>query len=79
MTTVINNKALVLDLVEWVGQKPRRYAEVMEVWRTSCPRLTIWEDALDLGFLARCFRAAQGTMVELTPAGRTFLASEGRG
>jgi hypothetical protein len=44
---------LVLDLVEWVAARPRAYAEVMEAWRISCPRLTIWEDALDQGLVAR--------------------------
>ncbi len=53
----IENRALVLDLVEWVAGEPRPYAEVMDAWRTSCPRLPIWEDALDLGFVAREPRA----------------------
>ena len=37
--------ALVLDLLEWIGDCPRPYAEVMEAWRTSCPRLPVWEEA----------------------------------
>ena len=41
--------ALVLDLVEWIAREPRPYAEVIATWRTSCPRLTVWEDAADLG------------------------------
>ena len=45
--------ALVLDLVEWVAREPRLYSEVIETWRTSCPRLTIWEDAVDRGYVAR--------------------------
>ncbi len=40
--------ALLLDFVEWVANRPRTYAEAMEAWRTSCPRLTIWEDSVDL-------------------------------
>ena len=44
---------LVLDLVEWIAREPRLYAEVIEAWRTSCPRLTIWEDAVDRGYVAR--------------------------
>ena len=27
------------------------YDEVMEAWRTSCPRLTVWEDAVDRSFV----------------------------
>ena len=43
--------SLVLDLLEWVGTEPRPYAEVIEVWRTSCPRLPVWETANEQGFL----------------------------
>ncbi len=49
--------ALILDLLEWVGPEPRPYAEVLEAWRTSCPRLPVWEDANDRGFVARRRRA----------------------
>ncbi|MCL5776065.1 hypothetical protein M1105_03500 [Limibaculum sp. FT325] len=71
----IENRALVLDLVEWLAPGPRPYAEVMAAWRTSCPRLTVWEDALDYGLIAR--HAADGT-VEATEAGRALLRAEGR-
>ena len=40
---------LVLDFVEWIAREPRLYSEVVATWRTSCPRLTIWEDAADGG------------------------------
>jgi hypothetical protein len=32
---------LILDFLEWIAARPRPYSEVMEVWRTSCPRLTV--------------------------------------
>ncbi|HWA63013.1 MAG TPA: hypothetical protein VG939_16655 [Caulobacteraceae bacterium] len=48
---------LVLQLVEWVAERPRTYAETLEAWRTSCPRLTVWEDACD------------GGLVEVAPGG----------
>jgi hypothetical protein len=48
----------------------------MDAWRTSCPRLTIWEDAVDLGFVRRRHDPALGLVVEITPAGRALLASE---
>ena len=64
---------LVLDLLEWLAPAPRPYAEVMDAWRTSCPRLTIWEDAVDAGFVAR-----NETLVEVTAAGRLLLAEAGR-
>jgi hypothetical protein len=38
--------SLTRDMLTWLAQRPRTYAETMEAWRSSCPRLTIWEDAL---------------------------------
>ncbi len=75
-----DTQTLVLDLVEWVAARPRPYEEVMEAWRTSCPRLTVWEDALDQGLVVREDRPGRGTIVRATPAGRALLAARrGRG
>jgi len=61
---------LVLDLLDWLALQPRPYAEVMDVWRTSCPRLTVWEDAVDLGFVVRRHDETAGlALVGLTPTG----------
>jgi hypothetical protein len=43
---------LILDLLEWLANGERTYEEVMDAWRTSCPKLTVWEDANDRGFIA---------------------------
>ena len=45
-------ETLILDLLQWLASGERTYEEVMEVWRTSCPRLTVWEDANDRGLVA---------------------------
>src|ERR1700744_6814741 len=45
--------SLVLDLLEWVAPHPRPYREGMDAWRTSCPRLPVWEEANDRGFVTR--------------------------
>ena len=66
----MENEALVLDLLAWVGPAPRPYDEVMNAWRTSCPRLSIWEDALAAGLL----EVADGR-VRVTSAGTEMLAS----
>ncbi len=66
--TESNLDSLVFDLVEWVGKEPRTYRQVMDAWRTSCPRLTVWEEALDRGLLVRC-----GEKVGVTKTGRSFL------
>ncbi len=73
----VQNKALVLDLVEWIADAPRPYAEVMDAWRTSCPRLPVWEDAVDAGFVVRARRDGC-TMVEVTDIGLAFLRAERR-
>jgi hypothetical protein len=46
-------EALVLDLLEFVSSGERSYAEVIEVWRTSCPRLPVWEEANERGLIRR--------------------------
>jgi hypothetical protein len=64
---------LILDLVEWVAREERSHAELMESWRTSCPRLTVWEDAVDRGYLAR-----QGSLIAVTAKGWDLLSANGR-
>jgi hypothetical protein len=69
---------LVLDFVEWVAREPRPYAEVVATWRTSCPRLTIWEDAAEAGYVARETIAGYGLMVAVTEDGERLLRDNGR-
>ena len=69
---------LVLDLVEWIAREPRIYSEVIATWRTSCPRLTIWEDALDHGYVSRQTVAGAGVVVTVTEQGENFLRAHGR-
>jgi hypothetical protein len=69
---------LILDLLEWIDREPRSHAEVIDVWRTSCPRLTVWEDAMDRGFATREHARGRETMVRLTAAGHEFLRQHGR-
>ena len=59
---------LTRDLLAWIAATPRTYRETMEVWRTSCPRLSIWEDAVGDGLV----RVRSGR-VELTSAGEALL------
>lgn len=66
---------LILDFLEWIAVRPRPYSEVMDTWRTSCPRLTVWEDANDRGFVTQTRALDRESLVDLTPLGRSFLAS----
>jgi len=73
MNAVID--ALMLDLVEWLSRRPRSYSETIEAWRTSCPRLTVWEDAMEQGLIT-CITEAGGTLrVVATPLGMERLAA----
>ena len=69
---------LVLDLVQWVAHAPRPYEEVIDAWRTSCPRLTVWEDAIDRGLITRARGADRVLAVSATSAGLRFLRESGR-
>ncbi|MEM7042940.1 MAG: hypothetical protein AAF543_09030 [Pseudomonadota bacterium] len=74
----MENKALVLDLVQWIGDEARPYDDVMAAWRTSCPRLQIWEDAVDYGLVSRRDAGEQGILIEVTAKGRAFLRENDR-
>jgi D-3-phosphoglycerate dehydrogenase len=65
-------EVLVLDLLEWIWCQDRTYKETMDAWRTSCPRLPVWEDASDRGLV--CIQNRDGqSHVHVTPAGRELL------
>jgi hypothetical protein len=64
---------LTMDFLGWLAAAPRPYAEVMDVWRTSCPRLTVWEDAIDAGLVAHRHEPGRPAMVEMTPRGAALL------
>lgn len=66
--------ALILDLLEFVAHEERPYLEVMDAWRTSCPRLPVWEEANDRGLVTRA-RANGQAVVRITPAGEELLAA----
>jgi hypothetical protein len=42
---------LTVQLLEWIAERPRTYAESLEAWKTSCPRLSVWDDAVIDGLL----------------------------
>jgi hypothetical protein len=64
---------LVLDLLDWIGPGPRPYAEVLEAWRTSCPRLPVWEDANERGFITRHHVRGRGALVSVSTVGTEYL------
>jgi hypothetical protein len=74
------NKAiepLILDLLEWVATCDRSYEEVMAAWRTSCPRLPVWEDANDQGLVVMVEENGR-RIVRISPSGRALLRQRRR-
>ena len=62
--------APTVQLLTWITEEPRSYAETIDVWRTSCPRLSVWEDALADGLV----RIDAGRVL-LTRSGGELLAA----
>ena len=65
--------ALILDLLEWIGPEKKPYREVIDAWRTSCPRLPVWEEANQRGFVEYHRAQASTTMVAISELGARFL------
>jgi hypothetical protein len=66
-------ESLVLGLLDWIGETPRPYVEVLEAWRTSCPRLPVWEEANARGLVARSRGEDGQALVSVTPQGSELL------
>ena len=64
---------LTIQFLEWLSELPRTYCETMDAWRTSCPKLPVWEDANDQHFVTETREPGQEPLVHITPIGRQFL------
>jgi len=61
--------ALTRQMLEWIASAPRMREEVLQTWRTSCPRLSIWEDAC----IDELVEFGEGGAVKLTTKGSRLL------
>ena len=73
MLTAEAPRALTLQLLEWIAARPRSYAETIEAWRTTCPRLSIWEDACIDGLIGGVAGDGEGKFVILSLKGAALL------
>jgi hypothetical protein len=64
--------ALILDLLEWLAMRDRTYDEVLDAWRTSCPKLPVWEEAGDRGLL-NIENVSGCRIVRVSASGRALL------
>jgi hypothetical protein len=73
---VVEVPALIRDFLLWIDREPRSYADALDAWRTSCPRLPVWEDAFEHGLVrlnGTSRVSMHDTTVEVTEAGRAYL------
>ena len=69
----IQPSLIMIQFLQWVADRPRRREDVMEAWRSSCPRFPVWEDARAEGLVRQCGGETGERRVELTERGRTAL------
>jgi hypothetical protein len=59
-----------VELLAWVSDRERSYADVVEAWKSNCPRLAVWDDAVTAGLVT-----ARRDRVALTERGLAALAA----
>ena len=65
---------LMLEFLSWVASRRRTYADAMNAWQSTCPRHTIWEDAITDGLIEfNRSDMAQEPEVRLTTRGKAYL------
>jgi hypothetical protein len=62
---------LTVQFLTWLADRPRTYADVMEAWRSTCPRISVWEDSFIAGLVS--YEGGRSRTVTLTPQGRAVL------
>ena len=65
-------KTATRDLLTWIAEEPRTYPEAIDVWRTTCPQHSVWEDAL-ADRLVEVVRSGSQAHVVVTSLGRAAL------
>ena len=70
-------ESLMLQFLTWVSDRRRSYEDAMAAWQSTCPRHTIWEDAI-IGGLVRIenTNGSRQSQVTLTPRGQAVLAEK---
>jgi hypothetical protein len=65
---------LMLEFLSWISSRHRTYAEAMNAWQSTCPRHTVWEDAIIDGLIQlKPAETLHDPEVTLTPLGRAYL------
>lgn len=67
-------RLLMGQFLDWIAGGQRTHADVMATWQSSCPRLSIWEDAMIEGLVR--FAGDADRSVVLTERGRAVLDAQ---
>jgi hypothetical protein len=43
--------APTVELLTWVTARERTYEDVVEAWKSNCPRYAVWDDAVTAGLV----------------------------
>jgi hypothetical protein len=73
MTTAPRATAPTLELLRWLSARPRTYRETIEAWRTSCPRLSVWDDAIGEGLVEVVRNGREDALVRVAASGQAVL------
>lgn len=64
---------IMIQFLEWVAARPRSREDVLDAWRSSCPRMPVWEDARADGLVRQCGGERGEHRVELTDRAKALL------
>ena len=64
---------IMIQFLQWIADRPRSREDVMDAWRSSCPRFPVGEDARAEGLIRQCGGDRGEHRVELTDRGRAAL------
>lgn len=65
---------LMVEFLSWISSRHRTYSQAMNAWQSTCPRHTIWEDAVIDGYIQLNRQdALDDPQVVLTPRGQALL------
>lgn len=68
---------IMIQFLQWISDRPRSREDVLEAWRSSCPRFPVWEDARADGLIRQRGGERGEHRVELTGRGRAALRQAG--
>jgi hypothetical protein len=70
----LSRDLLMLQFLSWISDRRRTYTEAINAWQSTCPRHTIWEDAMIDGYIElKRHETVQDPEVTLTADGVALL------